>query len=675
MIQHHRVQGESVRLVTLPRYTRKAFEAWQRFIASDSVFGLDFETSAIPQLEGNRKSFGPALARPSFVVPYGLDPAVYKHGYKAGETRTIKARSIQFGTADEGWVIPVDDPKWRKHVLAFLRDESKRFVSHNAAFDSVRVEFAYGVHLGDRSIDTLPMCNLIFPGRTSPVFGVGLKEMCAWVLNDDLLANAEKALYSRFADLYYAQTARLPKSFVPGESPCRNCKEAPSTPRSGRGFCETCYAAQGDGIDRWVKEWGWDNISLDDPVFLMYAGLDAVYVRRLLPALDAEIRRRKMQRLSRTEQRVKRLCTDSTVRGLRVDLDWTRDVKAEVQAEFDTAVAEVLDRTGLKVRSPKMKGWLAERGVRTRSLDKEHIGPLVDLHGDDPDVGPVLRGIQTYSLNSNLLTNLTTILRHAEGGDGYVHPQINTLQAHTGRMSYVGPAMQTLAKSGLKGERLRGCFVAEPGFVIIGADYDNQEIRLAAAFSNDEMLHRIWRENLNQHEMTTASIFPEFRDKKQDPLMYHKGKTLDFAQQYGAGPRKIAEQLGITEAEARDLWLKWRETYAGLVEWTDRMGRLSSVTNPFGRVIPADPYRKYANGNYMVQSTGRDVLGKAVTRLADRGYGDALWMLVHDECELMVPEDTAERDAEILGECMTMKVKGVPITATGEIIGTRWRGL
>ena len=94
----------------------------------------------------------------------------------------------------------------------------------------------------------------------------------------------------------------------------------------------------------------------------------------------------------------------------------------------------------------------------------------------------------------------------------------------------------------------------------------------------------------------------------------HFGRDLDFALQFGAFPRKIAATLKISEREATVLWQKWRHTYAGLVAWSDRQAKKRPVRNPFGRVIPRDPYRDYANGNYLIQSTGRDILGTARER-------------------------------------------------------------
>lgn len=650
MIKHITVQGDDVRLIALPRYTRKAVVAWERFIASDSIFGMDVESTAIEGLGT-------------------YDP-------------NIEMRLIQFGNRCEGWALDPADPRWRKRITSFLADEAKRFVSHNAAFDSVRVWFEFNLWLGDRSLDTLPMAAQLWPGITARK---GLKDLSDKHI-DSQLSEAQIELHARFTDLYTAQKPRktrlLPATFEPGVSLCRQTKaknkpkcEEPSWEGSLCGLCREHYLDRGRKKNAAAEEWGWRNIEITDPVYLQYAGMDAVYVRRLLDLLAEKMTKARMNRLSKQEQRVKRYCVSSSLRGMKVDRGWLMPILEEVQTEFDSAQERVEEVTGLRARSSYMKDWLAQRGVVAKSLDKDHLPELIAVHGAKPEVGPVLHDLKLVSDNSNLLSNLATIKLHAEEGDGFVHPNINTQQAHTGRMSYTGPAMQTLAKNGEKGTRLRGCFVARPGYALVGADYDNQEICIAAALSRDPAYLKIAMEHLSQHVLTAESIFPDFKGKEDDPLRYHQAKTLDFAQQYGAMPRKIAATLSISEREALILWQKWRHTYAGLVRWSDMVARQDHVRNPFGRVIPRDPYRDFANANYLIQSTGRDVLGTAICRLADAGWGDSFWMFVHDEMILEVPEERAQEAADALTKYMTMEVKGVPITATGEVIGDRWRGL
>jgi DNA polymerase-1 len=654
MIERIEVGGEPVRLIALPAFTRKALAAWDRFVASDSIFGLDVESD----------------------VGEGL--GTY--------SPTVKTRLIQFGNRDEAWALDPTHPQWRRRIVAFLADESKRFVSHNAAFDTTRVLHEFGIRLGDRSIDTLVMAALLWPGQTI-MGGKGLKNLCDHFI-DSGLSEADEMREARFTDLFYGNKPRktrlLPITFIPGQGVCRK------PPSKGVHCGNTSYehSLVGYCYDHWLhrkgtkesEAWGWKHVPLDDPIYCRYAGMDAVYVRRLLDILAAKIRESRMKGLSRTEQRVKRQMTDVSVKGHRVDAEWTEPILREVEVEYADLNDMIETITGYTAnQNAKIKEWFGEHDVRVTSLDKDHLPDLIEKYGSgtlgDPEVATVLDTLAEVSKRKNLLSNLRTIWKHATEGDGFVHPNINTMQAHTGRMSVTDPAMQTLAKKGEKGTRLRGCFIARDGCVLVGADYDSQETRLGAAYSKDPVLMKVVMEGLNQHDLTAAGLYPDYTDKHEMPDRYAVAKVLNYAQQYGAMPRKIAATLGISVKEATELWQRWRQTYAGLVKWSAQQSRKPAVRNVFGRLIPRDPFRDYANGNYMIQSTGRDILGEALCRLEDAGWADTFWLPLHDEMVLEVPEDRADEAAQALTDLMSTEVLGVPIPAEGEVIGTRWRGL
>jgi DNA polymerase-1 len=473
-------------------------------------------------------------------------------------------------------------------------------------------------------------------------------------------------------------------------------------------------------------KWGYSNVPLNNKLYLLYAGLDSIYVRRLLDILDHLMRKRQMARLSRREQRISRLSTGMQTRGCLVDVDYTQALYDEENAAYQDADNALIEATGCRhTQKAKISDWLTERSVkgarspktnqlvltvsnargdkgagtdmgaeRFMSLEGElgTVNTLIGKHWDDEEVRDVLIGLYETGTRKNLLTNLAKMLRC--DADGFVHPRINTMQAVTGRMSISDPPLQTFKK---EDKRLRGCGIARPGFVLVRADFDNQEVRLAAALSRDPALLRIVRDGLNQHEITAASVYPGMGiDPKtgkidHDSTPYKASKVLDFAQQYGAGPRRIALQLGVPLPEAYDKWYAWRDTYARLVTWSEEeAGKLWVINEPWHRVIPRDrdrwvtdkktgerTYQRgryYANGNYKIQSSGRDMLGDALIRLDEWGWTEALWLPIHDEIVLEVPEYEAENAVKALEAAMHTNLKGVEFTASATILGHRWSG-
>jgi DNA polymerase-1 len=623
-----RVNKRPVKIFALPPETAKFESKWRKFLDSDEIFGYDVETTSTDEALG--------MFEPS-----------------------ARLRMTQFGTHTEAWCLDPHSKFWRPRIEEVLGSE-RRFVSHSN-YDPLWTLREFGIDLDRRSIDTYPMAALLWPGRTADKDLKALSER--WI--DNGLIKAQAAMIARFKKL----------------------------------------APTGHRVGKKLTAWGFTNIPLDDPFYSEYGGLDTIYVRVLLDILAKKIKREHMSALSRREQRISQLATKWQWRGLREDTEYTDKLLAEIEAEYfavDTYLANVF---GFSPRSPRRAGWLASRGVEfteftdkgNPKLDKETVPELVKRYPVEryPEVGGVLKKMRELSGNQNLLNNLRNIRAAADANDR-VHPKVNTQAAHTGRASIVRPAMQTFKK---RDKRLRGCFISEDGYVFVGADYDNQETRIAAAFSGDEALRRVVFEGLNQHLLTTELIFDvhdktTVKDESTGKTYYDTAKILDFAQQYGAGPYKIGLQLGMppvkcvhrkpggylkhpkgdANPEAVRLWESWREAYKGLVDWSDALTKYSHIVNPWGRVIPADKFRRYANGNYAIQSSGRDMLGDAIIKLDEAGYGEQIWLLIHDEIILQVPESDAEHAKTVLEQCMVTQLGDVPITATAEIIGTRWNG-
>jgi DNA polymerase-1 len=619
MIIRRKVAGQAVRVNALPwPELTSRFDKWVEHVKAheDGIVGLDVETTAIDE------TLGP------------FEP-------------TAKVRLIQFGSLREAWVLNPDSTAldWHLRIVALFKDPEIRFVSHTN-FDPLWILREYGIDLGenDRIIDTFVMANLLFPGVTERK---DLKDLSDRFI-DAQLTEAQVALIARFKEL----------------------------------------APTGQRVGKKLKQWGFTNIPLDDEIFLSYAGLDAIYVRRLLDILAAQVRKvhdPRFAKLSRREQRIQRLATTMRYRGLKVDLEWTRDLLEDTKAAYYAADARLEELWGFARYSPKRGDWLIDHGAKFTEVTPSGLpkltmpsaaspGTLPDLaerYASDSILGPVFADMLILGAHKNMLQNLR-IIEASALNDGRAHPEIKTQAAHTGRMSIIKPALQTLKK---RDPRMRGCFVADDGYLLVGADYASQEIRIAAAYSRDETLLRIVRENLNQHLVTCEMIFgvsDKTTLRREGQSFYDCSKTLDFAQQYGAKPKRIAAQLDIGLGEATEMWESWRETYRGLVEWTANIGKAETIINPWGRRIPADPWRDYASGNYAVQSTGRDVLGDAIIRLDDAGWGDTLWLPVHDELILMVPEDEAEEACQVLTECMSTKIRDIELPAKGEIIGKRW---
>ena len=147
---------------------------------------------------------------------------------------------------------------------------------------------------------------------------------------------------------------------------------------------------------------------------------------------------------------------------------------------------------------------------------------------------------------------------------------------------------------------------------------------------------------------------------------------MNFGSLYGGGANTVARQAHIDVEEARSVVLKWKATYPQVALMSKMLEQEAVIVNPVGRRIPTDPERPYANLNYMIQSTARDLFVVAVQRIAERIGVEHLWLFVHDEVILQVPTSEGEHVAKLVQDLMHTTFLSIPIDAEAEILGDRW---
>ena len=230
----------------------------------------------------------------------------------------------------------------------------------------------------------------------------------------------------------------------------------------------------------------------------MYAGLDAIYARRLLPVLLTACA--PFAHLARLDTWLAAQATGITVRGLRLDTGYTRGLLADLEAEHaaaDARITAALGCPGAVTAVRRMAGRAGHRGGHHRPAPHPHRPVAGHRRHAWPPCWPstppgalpagaaeLARARLAMSKASNLIANLRGFLAAADEA-GRVHPQVNTLRAKTARMSITSPALQTLKKHD---PRLRRCFTADPGHVLISCDFSQVEIRVAAALADDPTL-------------------------------------------------------------------------------------------------------------------------------------------------------------------------------------------
>jgi DNA polymerase I-like protein with 3'-5' exonuclease and polymerase domains len=308
--------------------------------------------------------------------------------------------------------------------------------------------------------------------------------------------------------------------------------------------------------------------------------------------------------------------------------------------------------------SDKQVSWLLYEALKLPVLKKtKKNNPAADYETVEKlcEKCPELAPLKDYKAIKTLYSNFVEgLLDRVE--DGRIYPSFNINGTVTGRISHSGPNMGNMPTDG----PFRSFFLPDDNQVIIGADYTQLEVVVAANFSGDKNLTRSLMEGISLHDITAEGL-----GIKRDVA-----KTINFAVQYGAGPHKIAKILKCTFQDAEGVLRKYWETYSGLKSLVDECHRKlecgEPIVNPFGRArhfkLPEDYETKWQYEeakrqafNSLTQGTGGDITHMAFYRCQERlkklGRGRMLWE-VHDEILGSVNKSSWEEESQAMVKIM-----------------------
>ncbi|WP_091734996.1 DNA polymerase I [Phenylobacterium immobile] len=242
---------------------------------------------------------------------------------------------------------------------------------------------------------------------------------------------------------------------------------------------------------------------------------------------------------------------------------------------------------------------------------------------------------------------------------GRVHTSYSMAAASTGRLASTDPNLQNIPIRTEEGRKIRKAFIAEPGHVLISADYSQIELRLLAHIGDIPQLKRAFAEGLDIHAMTASEMFG-VPVEGMPAETRRRAKAINFGIVYGISAFGLANQLSIPRDEAGAYIRTYFERFPGIKTYMERMQQQvraeAFVTTIFGRKIhiPAvrgksQAERSFADRaaiNAPIQGAAADVIRRAMARmpqaLLDAGLKGRMLLQVHDELVFEAPEAEAE---------------------------------
>ncbi len=383
--------------------------------------------------------------------------------------------------------------------------------------------------------------------------------------------------------------------------------------------------------------------------------------------------------------------------GVKLDCELLAGLGQRLARDCNAKARDIYEKAGVEfnINSPKQLGDVLFNRLQLPKPLKYGKGRAISTAQDvleglaaEHDVPRLVLDYRQLSKLKSTYVDALPLLCRA----GRLHTSFNQVGTATGRLSSNNPNLQNIPIRTELGREIRAAFIAEPGNLLLKADYSQIELRLMAHFSEDPLLTKAFLSSGDVHKATASELFGvavEAVSKEQRAA----AKTVNFATIYGQREFSLAQQLGIDTKEAKRFIAEYFAKYAGVRQFIDqtieearRDGRVKTL---FGRVRPIPDIlsknfnlRSFAERtavNTPLQGTAADLIKLAMIRidreLGERKLGSQMLLQVHDELVFEVPEDEVEALRELVKREME-QAYALRVPLVVDIgVGPNWRDM
>lgn len=412
-----------------------------------------------------------------------------------------------------------------------------------------------------------------------------------------------------------------------------------------------------------------------------YAAADVDMTHRLVSVLAPELRQKGHWDLFvEMELPLVEVLMEMEMTGVALDADFLVRMSTELGArlaELEERIQGMVGRPFNINSGPQLAEVLfgvlrlPTKGVPRTSTGRYSLtaGVLESLRGAHPIVDLVLEHRELTKLKSTYVDALPALVNPATGR---LHTSYHQTGTVTGRISSSDPNLQNIPIRSPLGRQVRRAFVARPGWVLLGADYSQIELRVLAHISGDPGLTAAFRRGEDIHASTAAAIF-DIPIDRVTPEQRRFAKQVNFGLIYGMSVGRLARDAGIPQMEAENFVAQYFGRFPKVREYLERT--LAQAKNQgyvetlLGRrryfpvlqtVSPAqEQARRRAEReavNAPIQGSAADIIKRAMLNLHralhERGLAARMILQVHDELVLEVPREELPAVTPLVREMM-----------------------
>jgi DNA polymerase-1 len=409
-----------------------------------------------------------------------------------------------------------------------------------------------------------------------------------------------------------------------------------------------------------------------------YAAEDADITLQLKQVFTPMLKAKEVEKVfSEVENPLVKVLTAMEFEGVRVDVDFLNSYSTQLDKEAKQAEENVYQQAGVKfnLASPKQLGEvLFEKLQLDPKAKKTKTGQyatgedvLLKLANQNKIVEDILAFRELTKLKSTYVDALPTMINRKTGR---VHTSYAQAVAVTGRLSSNNPNLQNIPVRTDRGKEIRKAFIPrDSDHILLSADYSQIELRIVAAISGDPAMCDAFKNAKDIHTATAAKVYG-IEENEVTKEMRYKAKSVNFGIIYGQGAFGLADNLGISRTEAKEIIDNYKKQFANIQKYMDDtinfarehgyvqtlMGRKRWLRDINSSNFTVRGFAERNAINSPIQGTAADMIKLAMNRIHEtfkqHQFKSKMILQVHDELIFDATRDEAETIKPIILECM-----------------------
>lgn len=404
-----------------------------------------------------------------------------------------------------------------------------------------------------------------------------------------------------------------------------------------------------------------------------YAAEDADITWQLYDLFAPQLKKENLEDLFyKVEMPLMKVLAKMELEGVSLDKKWLEQESKDLENDLRELEKNIFELSGeeFNMNSPRQLGEILfeklELDPKAKKTKTGQYATSEDILQKLASKHEIIKHILEYRTYQKLKSTYVDALPlQIDKDDHRVHTNFSQTTAATGRLASVNPNLQNIPIRTLRGQQIRGAFVAGEGKKIISADYSQIELRLIAEISNEENMILAFQNGEDIHASTASKLF-KVPLEEVSKTQRSQAKTVNFGIIYGQGAFALAEQTGLSRTEAKQMIEAYFETYPRLkkymgeqVQKAQELGYVETILNrkrhlkdinSANFVVKAHAERNAVNAP--IQGSAADVIKLAMIkidqRLTEQNLKTKMLLQVHDELLFEAPVEEVETVTQLI---------------------------